>query len=240
MVRIHIKNGYRGKVITNEEYWPIGERDVTEQQADYLVANGHAQYATSSAEARRNPQLQRFVGQDPSVAVSIDNVFAAMENLSDSQLIELGNQNGLTIARTATREQAIRALVTFAVRPGANLILTPATEGVEKNNLLPRDEADKQFVKPGNNPLPSVEERDRLLRHGSQPVSDLQYSAMTTEGKLAYEQTRGTANREGVDFDYARMNKAQLIEEGSRRNLSFNEDMTKAEMIEALKGESKS
>ena len=239
MARVYITNGYRGKTITAEEYWPVGERDVTDQQADYLVQNGHAQYVTSSAEARRNPQLQRFVGQDTSVAVSVDSVLNTLEALTDAQLIELGAQNNIVIPRTATREQAILALMRVAVRPDANLVIAKAPEGVEKNDLLPRNEADRQFVKPGNNTLPSAEERDRLLRRGAEPLSDLEYSALTTEGKLAYERARGTANREGVDFDYAALTKAELIEEGAKRNVALEPALTKAEMIERLKGEDK-
>jgi hypothetical protein len=235
-VRVTILNGYRGKIVTREEYWPKGERDVTPEQAEYLVTNGHAQYATSSAEARRNPSLQRFVGQDTSVAVSVDNVFAAMEGLTDAQLIELGAQNNLTIPRTATREQAIRALVTFAVRPGANLVISPALKGAPENDLLPRNEADRQFVAPGNNALPTPEERDRLLSRGLQPLSDLEYSALSADQKLAYERARQTTNVEGVDKDLGKMTKAELIEYGASRNVALNDEMTKAEMLESLKG----
>lgn len=236
MTRVYILNGYRGKVITGEEFWSKGERDVTPAQAEYLVANGHAQYSTSSAESRANPGLQQFVGQDPSVAVSIDNVFATMEGLTDSQLIELGHLNNLTIPRTATRDQAIRALVTAAVRPGANLILSPAPKGAVINDLLPRNEADRQFVNPSQvGTLPSVEERDRLLARGQRALTDLEYSALTTEQKLEYERLRGTANVDGVDKDLSKMTKAELIAYGAARNVALNEEMTKAEMLELLK-----
>jgi hypothetical protein len=235
--RVYITHGYRGKDITREEFWPVGERDITPDQAAYLVKNGHAQYLTSSAEARRNPQLQAFVGQDASVAVSIDNVFATLEGLTDSQLIELGRLNNLTIPRTATREQAIRALVTAAVRPGAVLTLTPAPKDAVRNDLLPRNEADRIFVDPPHQgTLPSEQERDRLLARGQRALSDLEYSALSTEEKLEYERTRGTADRDGVDFDYATLTKAELIDEGTKRGLSLELSMTKAEMIESLKG----
>lgn len=231
MARIYIINGYRGKDITHEAYWPKGERDVTDDQAAYLVARGHAQYV-----GRANT-LQSFVGQDASIAVSIDNVFSALESKTDSQLKELGALNGLTIPDTATREQAIRALVTAAVRPGANLVLTAAPRGAVLNNLLPRTEEERRYVDlTGVRQLPSEEERNRLALRGHQALTDLEYSALSTEQKLEYERARGTNEVNGVDVDLARMTKAQLIDYGADRSIALDDSMTKADMISALQG----
>lgn len=46
-MKIYILHGYRG-VLTREQYWPTGERDVSDEDGAYLIANGHARLIEDS------------------------------------------------------------------------------------------------------------------------------------------------------------------------------------------------
>lgn len=46
---IHLLYGYRGQ-LTNFEYWPAGEYEVSDGDAAYLIENGHAEALPDAAQ----------------------------------------------------------------------------------------------------------------------------------------------------------------------------------------------
>lgn len=111
-MRVRILYGYRGP-LTGEQYWPVGEVDVNDSAAAYLIENGHAAAVNSPfvptidsrpGDLRPLSPLVTAPG-GPVVVPPVD-----LSALTKAQLIELAASRGITLSDRLTKTQMIEAL----------------------------------------------------------------------------------------------------------------------------------
>ncbi len=223
--RIYLTHGYRGKDMDKGKvFYPKGEHDFPTPIAERLIGSGQAIRVGSTGT------LQGFVGTPAQVAVTVEQVFARVQDLSDEQILDLARLNNLVIPDATTRARAIAALVEVAISPNAVLLLD-LPEGEAKHTRLAADEADRQRMlheqgkleHAPSNPAPQAAPLVNALTgipYADDPNFDPAVMARVRSGELAWEDRAAE--------------KRYLIALASESNLALDDSQSKAEMIAAL------
>lgn len=226
--RIHLTAGYRGKDM-GDVYYPPGEYDFPEPIASRLIRSGQALRVSVRGK------LQDFVGTPQNVAVTVEQVLAAVTDMTDEEIISLAGANEITIPAATTRAAAIAALVEAALRPDAVLSLNQTrAKAPVMHTRLARDEQEREIM---------LNEQGRTM-HAPQvaahddPVPPAPGTAAAEksaerhalEAQLALQGVLGSA-----DLTQREYTKDILVGYGSRLGVPLEMSMTKAEMIAALR-----
>jgi len=225
--RIYLNHGYRGKDV-GEKFFPAGEHDFPSEIADRLIESGQALRVGRG-------KLQDFVGAPQNVAVTVEQVLAAVADMDDARVIELAALNGIVIPDATTRARALAALVEAALRPNAVLNLTDVTsKAVPVQPRLATDERER---------LEMLHEAGKLEHHPDLPTDDplpsLDDNASDARKRVELALLGGRSLPGDVDFTAREFTKDILAGYAKRLGVTHEKDATKAEIIAALKGEGK-
>ncbi len=212
-MKILILEGYRG-VLTQEQYWPVGERDVDDSISEYLIANGHARPVDYV------PPAHSFTINTTSTPVEVMKVLQQVGYFSAIDPADTSNPSSI-LTVTDSNGAVTQKVVSLPLATAPGGAITVPQDG-------DRDEEDAESITPAPFTGMTREQADMAM----DDLSSERYRDMDPVQHL-FPLKKGET-REDVLALFNDLTKTQLSDLADTHGINLSPRLPKSEMIDDL------